>query len=66
MGKERDKLIRRLGGVPLSDRNLSDDELLEEYFRGYREKGELPPEIRALRRRMEEAGGEKTDGRVRD
>ena len=42
MGKERDKLIRRLGGVPVSDRSLTDAELQDRYIRHYANKGQLP------------------------
>ncbi|MCP5370926.1 MAG: hypothetical protein H6907_04265 [Hyphomicrobiales bacterium] len=49
MGKERDALIRRLGGVPLADRDLSDDELVREAMATYRRQGRLPPEVAALR-----------------
>ena len=50
MGKERDRLIRRYGGVPLSEENPSDDELIRRYVESYARHGRLPPEIEALRR----------------
>ena len=52
MGKERDKLIRRLGGVPVSDRNLTDEELQDRYVRYYARKGQLPPEITMIRKNL--------------
>lgn len=50
MGKERDKLIRRYGGVPLSEEQPSDAELMRRYIESYAREGRLPPEIEALRR----------------
>lgn len=50
MGKERDKLIRRYGGVPISEEQPSDTELMRRYVESYARKGRLPPEIEALRR----------------
>lgn len=49
MGKERDRLIRRLGGRPISDENPSDADLIEAHYGYYRKAGRLPPEIAALR-----------------
>lgn len=54
MGKERDKLIRRYGGVPLSDRQrkdpgFTDAQMAAEAYQSYADKGRLPPEIVALR-----------------
>ena len=43
MGKERDELIRRIGGVPVSDRCLTDAELQARYIRYYADKGQRPP-----------------------
>lgn len=57
MGKERDRLIRRLGGRPLADENPSDDRLVETYFDFYRRAGRLPPEIAALRGRPKRRPG---------
>lgn len=51
MGKERDKLIRRYGGVPLSEERPSDAELVQRYMESYARKGRLPPEIEAIRRK---------------
>jgi len=51
MGKERDRLIRRYGGVPVSEERLSDAELVRRYVASYARKGCLPPEIAALRRK---------------
>ena len=45
MGKERDEFIRRLGGTPISDRNLTDEEIIREAWNTYWEKGEIPPWI---------------------
>ena len=56
MGKERDKLIRRLGGVPVSDRNLTDEELQMRYIRSYTSKGKLPPEIAMIRKKHSLSG----------
>jgi len=50
MGKERDKLIRRYGGVPLSEERPSDAELIRQYMESYAREGRLPPEIEAIRR----------------
>lgn len=50
MGAERDKLLRRLGERPLSEEDLSDAELVRRRLEYYRKRGELPPEIAALRR----------------
>jgi hypothetical protein len=52
MGKERDKLIRTLGEVPLSDSGLSDEELMEQSLDAYGKRGRLPPDVEALRRKM--------------
>jgi len=52
MGKERDKLIRRYGGVPLSEERPSDAELMRRYMESYAREGRLPPEIAALRRKQ--------------
>jgi len=49
MGKERDRLIRRYGGVPVSEEGLSDEELMARRLEHYRNQGRLPPEIEALR-----------------
>ena len=49
MGAERDKLLRRLGERPLSEENLSDADLVRLYLEYYRKRGDLPPEIAALR-----------------
>lgn len=51
MGKERDKLIRRYGGVPISEERLSDSELMRRYMESYAREGRLPPEIAVLRRK---------------
>lgn len=52
MGKERDRLIRRYGGVPLSDERLPDAELMRRYMESYACKGRLPPWLRALRQQQ--------------
>ncbi len=49
MGKERDKLIRRYGGVPVSEEQPSDAELMCRYMESYAREGRLPPEVAALR-----------------
>jgi hypothetical protein len=49
MGKERHRLIRRLGGKPLSEEGLSDTELMARRMEYYRKEERLPPEIAALR-----------------
>ena len=51
MGKERDKLIRRYGGVPISEERPSDAELMRRYIESYAHKGRLSPEIAAIRRK---------------
>lgn len=48
MGKERDKLIRRYGGVPISEGQPSDSELMRRYMESYGREGRLPPEIAVL------------------
>ena len=48
MGEERDKLIRRLGGVPVSEEQPSGAELMRRYMESYAREGRLPPEIAAL------------------
>ena len=48
MGKERDELIRRYGGVPISEEQPSDTELMRRYIESYARQGRLPPEIEAL------------------
>ncbi|WP_293947636.1 hypothetical protein [Sneathiella sp.] len=52
MGKERDELIRRYGGVPISEEQPSDAELMRRYIESYSRRGRLPPEVEALRRDM--------------
>jgi hypothetical protein len=49
MGKERDKLIRHYGGVPLSEERLSNSELMRRYIAYYVHEGRLPPEIETIR-----------------
>lgn len=49
MGEERDKLIRRLGGVPVSEEQLSDSELIRLYIESYAREGRLPPQSEVLR-----------------
>ena len=51
MGEERDKLIRRYGGVPVSEERPSDAELVRRYMESYARDGRLPPEIAAIRRK---------------
>lgn len=48
MGKERDELIRRYGGVPISEEQPSDAELMRCYIESYARQGRLPPEVEAL------------------
>jgi hypothetical protein len=45
MGKDRDELIRRMGGIPSSDLNLTIAEILQRARDTYWERGEIPPEI---------------------
>jgi hypothetical protein len=49
MGEERDKLIRRLGEAPVSDQDLSDQDLVTRRTEYYADRGRLPPEIEAVR-----------------
>jgi hypothetical protein len=49
MGEERDKLIRLLGGIPVSDENLSNAELMARRMESYSRAGRVPPEVEALR-----------------
>jgi hypothetical protein len=49
MGEERDRLIRRLGGIPVSDEELSDAELMARRMESYSREGRLPPEVKELR-----------------
>ncbi|OPX33471.1 hypothetical protein B1H10_05845 [candidate division KSB1 bacterium 4484_188] len=48
MGKERDRLIRSLGGIPINDLNLTDAEILQFARDTYWERGEIPPDIRRM------------------
>tara|TARA_R110000868_G_scaffold143822_2_gene362416 strand:+ start:2238 stop:2405 length:168 start_codon:yes stop_codon:yes gene_type:complete len=50
MGKERDRLIRRYGGEPITEEQPSDAELMRRYMESYVREGRLPPEIAVLRR----------------
>lgn len=52
MGKERARLIRRYGGVPVSEERPSDAELMRRCMERYAREGRLPPEIAVLRRRQ--------------
>ena len=52
MGKERDRLIGRYGGVPVSEEWPSDAELMRRYMENYAREGRLPPEIAAIRRKQ--------------
>ena len=45
MGKERDELIRRLGGTPVSDLNLTDEEIEQLERETYTKRGKVPPDI---------------------
>lgn len=51
MAEERDKLIRRYGGVPISEECLSDAELIRLYMDSYADERRLPPEIEAVRQK---------------
>jgi hypothetical protein len=62
MGKERDALIRRLGGTPVDEFKLSEEKILELAWDTYIKKGEIPPYIQAL---IDEIGIEKKDGKNR-
>ena len=48
MGKERDRLIRSLGGTPLDESKYTDSEIIRIAWRTYFERGELPPELRKI------------------
>ncbi len=48
MGKERDELIRRLGGKPISELNLTDEDIERLARESYKKRGEIPPDIRQL------------------
>lgn len=50
MGEERDRLIRRCGGVPVSDERLSYAELMRRYMAYYVHESRLPPEIETIRK----------------
>lgn len=52
MGKERDELIRRLGGTPLDEYEMSDEEILERARETYRKRGDVPPDIRSMLEEM--------------
>ncbi|MEJ2637011.1 MAG: hypothetical protein P8184_17200 [Calditrichia bacterium] len=58
MGKERDELIRRLGGTPVSDLNLTDQEIIELAWDTYYKRGEQPPAIREILEQMEKENEE--------
>ncbi len=45
MGKERDREIRKHGGKPLTDLNLSDREILQLARDTYWDRKEIPPDI---------------------
>ena len=45
MGKERDKEIKKHGGTPLNDLNLTDREILQLARDTYWDRGEIPPDI---------------------
>ena len=51
MGKERNELIRRYGGVPVAEERLSDTKRMRRYVQSYADEGRLPPEIEAIRRK---------------
>ncbi len=53
MGKERDKEIRELGGIPLNDLNLSDKKILQLARDTYWKRGEVPPDIQRIIDEME-------------
>ncbi|MBD3226417.1 MAG: hypothetical protein GF313_16935 [Caldithrix sp.] len=48
MGKSRDDLIRRLGGKPVSELDLTETELMEMAWDTYVQRGELPPALRNI------------------
>jgi len=48
MGKERDELIRRLGGKPISELNLTDEDIERMARDSYTKRGEIPPDIRIM------------------
>ena len=48
MGKMRDREIRELGGIPLSDLNLSDKKILQLARDTYWKRGEVPPNIQRI------------------
>ncbi len=48
MGKERDDLIRRLGGKPTSELNLTDEEIERLARETYTKRGEITPDIRII------------------
>ncbi|GEM_PF-2567561 len=62
MGKERDELIRRLGGTPVSDMNLTDEEIIELAWETYYQRGELPPTIARLIEEIEKDKQESQNG----
>lgn len=48
MGKERDELIRRLGGIPINALNLTEEEIERLARETYTKRGEIPPDIRIM------------------
>ena len=55
MGKEHDKLIRRYGGVPISEEQLLNDELMRRHMESYVRERRLPLEIEALHKERKHA-----------
>ena len=51
MDVERDESVRRLGGAPVSVRNLSDTELQARRIQFYARQGRLPPEFVLIRKK---------------
>ena len=62
MGKERDALSRRYGGVTVAEQRLSDTELMRRYVESNADEGRLPAEIEAIRRKNGLSGRHQNPG----
>ena len=57
MGEERDKLIKRMGQIPVSEReDLTDEDLQRLRIEYYAKKGQKVPEIEALEKKKRKDG----------
>lgn len=61
MGKERDEFIRRLGGTPLDEYEMSEEEILKLARETYRRRGDIPTDIRMMMEEYNKLNPEKRD-----